>query len=303
MKNVAFSHNFNCHRSATADDIFTLWSQNKQTTKIRRVVSDVTLLQPQFQRFEMLIHLYRVFHDERFSRWRVWTAPGRFNTWTLLLWRHAVTIDAVYRFISSCSNIHGNPDVMWIGACVVYLSALMVPFQMSQMVPGWMWHSCFPEYFFPSVHFKWALDQRNISWWCSHTAFHHMTELKPASVDGRWTLVTLISGGVPEPLQRFESIVSVCKAVPPEGLKITGMNIEFQLFPVILHCGKLFCKRRHVFFFLFFLQIGERMQIFTREKLCLSKLLFHTQSCYWTVASWPNKMQNVPPVVLKRFFL
>lgn len=118
-----------------------------------------------------------------------------------------------------------------------------------------------------------------------------------------WTLVTLISGGVPEPLQRFESIVSVCKAVPPEGLKITGMNIEFQLFPVILHCGKLFCKRRHVFFFLFFLQIGERMQIFTREKLCLSKLLFHTQSCYWTVASWPNKMQNVPPVVLKRFFL
>lgn len=104
-------------------------------------------------------------------------------------------------------------------------------------------------------------------------------------------------------LQRFESIVSVCKAVPPEGLKITGMNIEFQLFPVILHCGKLFCKRRHVFFFLFFLQIGERMQIFTREKLCLSKLLFHTQSCYWTVASWPNKMQNVPPVVLKRFFL
>lgn len=104
-------------------------------------------------------------------------------------------------------------------------------------------------------------------------------------------------------LQRFESIVSVCKAVPPEGLKITGMNIEFQLFPVILHCGKLFCKRRHVFFFLFFLQIGERMQIFTHEKLCLSKLLFHTQSCYWTVASWPNKMQNVPPVVLKRFFL
>lgn len=91
MKNVAFSHNFNCHRSATADDIFALWSQNKQTTKIRRVVSDVTLLQPQFQRFEMLIHLYRVFHDERFSRWRVWTAPGRFNTWTL--WRHAVTID------------------------------------------------------------------------------------------------------------------------------------------------------------------------------------------------------------------
>lgn len=68
MKNVAFSHNFNCHRSATADDIFTLWSQNKQTTKIRRVVSDVTLLQPQLQRFEMLIHLYRVFHDERFSR-------------------------------------------------------------------------------------------------------------------------------------------------------------------------------------------------------------------------------------------
>lgn len=121
-------------------------------------------------------------------------------------------------------------------------------------------------------------------------------------MDGRWTLVTLISGGVPEPLQRFESIVSVCKAVPPEGLKITGMNIEFQLFPVILHCGKLFCKRRHVFFFLFFLQIGERMQIFTREKLCLSKLLFHTQWCYWTVASWPNKMQNVPPVVLKRFF-
>lgn len=180
MKNVAFSHNLNCHRSATADDILTLWSQNKQTTKIRRVVSDVTLLQPQFQRFEMPIHLYRVFHDERFSRWKVWTAPGRFNTWTLLLWRHAVTIDAVYRLISSCSNIHGNPDVMWIGACVVYT---FQHWWYLSRCSRWFLGGCGIHVFqnistlFPSVHFKWALDQRSISWWCSHTAFHHMTEL------------------------------------------------------------------------------------------------------------------------------
>lgn len=82
---VAFSHNLNCHRSATADDIFTLWSQNKQTTKIRPCSFRCDVITTPVQRFEMPIHLYRVFLfmmnvsvDEKSGLHRAGSALGLF---------------------------------------------------------------------------------------------------------------------------------------------------------------------------------------------------------------------------------